>query len=118
MNDFNKAQHERYVKALPNLIYTNALDFRFYKSGELVREISIGDYLMGIQPNPDQFEALENLLREFMRSARKPSPRRKAGRNDGGQGGADQRHHVQCSDADKDVRNRPCRASIKRSRNT
>ena len=35
MKDFNKAQYERYVKALPNLIYTNGLDFRFYKNGEL-----------------------------------------------------------------------------------
>jgi hypothetical protein len=65
MNDFNKAQHERYVKALPNLIYTNALDFRFYKNGELVREISIGDYLMGIQPRPDQFEVLTHQLEDF-----------------------------------------------------
>lgn len=62
MNDFNKAQHERYVKALPNLIYTNALDFRFYKSGELVREISIGDYLMGIQPKPEQFDIAHLIL--------------------------------------------------------
>ena len=30
MNDFNKAQHDRYVKALPNLVYTNGLDFRFF----------------------------------------------------------------------------------------
>ncbi|MGL4488933.1 MAG: type ISP restriction/modification enzyme [Rhizobiaceae bacterium] len=65
MKDFNKAQYERYVKALPNLIYTNGLDFRFYKNGELAREISIADYLMGMQPKPDQFEALANQLRDF-----------------------------------------------------
>ena len=65
MNDFNKAQFERYVKALPNLIYTNGLDFSFYKKGELARAISIGDYLMGIQPKPDQFSVLENQLRDF-----------------------------------------------------
>ncbi len=65
MNDFNKAQHDRYVKALPNLIYTNALDFRFYKKGELVREISIADFLMGVKPKPDQFSTLENLLKDF-----------------------------------------------------
>ena len=65
MSDFNKAQHERYVKALPNLIYTNALDFRFYKNGELVREISIADFLMGIQPKPDQFEVLAHQLTDF-----------------------------------------------------
>ncbi len=65
MNDFNKAQFERYVKALPNLIYTNGLDFRFYKKGELAREISIADYLMGIQPKPDQFPALVHQLEDF-----------------------------------------------------
>ncbi|MHA1188891.1 MAG: type ISP restriction/modification enzyme [Alphaproteobacteria bacterium] len=63
--DANKSQFERYRKALPNLIYTNCLDFRFYKNGELVREISIGDYLMGIQPKPDQFEVLGNQLKDF-----------------------------------------------------
>ncbi len=65
MNDFNKAQHDRYVKALPNLVYTNGLDFRFYKKGELAREISIADFLMGIQPKPDQFTFLANQLKDF-----------------------------------------------------
>jgi predicted helicase/CRISPR/Cas system CMR-associated protein Cmr5 small subunit len=65
MKDFNKAQYERYVKALPNLIYTNGLDFRFYRNGELAREISIADYLMGIQPKPDQFDVLANQLKDF-----------------------------------------------------
>ena len=65
MNDFNKAQHDRYVKALPNLVYTNGLDFRFYKKGELTCEISIGDVLMGIQPKPDQFQVLVNQLKDF-----------------------------------------------------
>jgi type I restriction-modification system DNA methylase subunit len=65
MNDFNKKQYERYVKALPNLIYTNGLKYRFYKNGELAREISIADYVKGIQPKPDQFDALANQLRDF-----------------------------------------------------
>jgi len=65
MNDANRQQFDRYRKALPNLVYTNCLDFRFYKEGELVREISIADYLMGIQPKSDNFEALENQLRDF-----------------------------------------------------
>lgn len=65
MRDANKAQFERYVKALPNLIYTNGLDFAFYKNGELVREISIGDWLMGVQPKPENYEALANQLRDF-----------------------------------------------------
>jgi hypothetical protein len=65
MSDFNKAQHERYVKALPNLVYTNGLDWRFYKKGELVREISIADFVMGIQPKPDQFTVLAHQLEDF-----------------------------------------------------
>ncbi|MGH1353051.1 MAG: type ISP restriction/modification enzyme [Methyloligellaceae bacterium] len=66
MKDPNKGQFERYSKAFPNLIYTNCLDFRFYKNGELVREISIADFLMGIQPKTDQFEVLENQLKDFI----------------------------------------------------
>ena len=65
MKDANKDQHKRYTKALPNLIYTNCLDFHFYKNGELIREISIADFLMGIQPKADQFDALANQLKDF-----------------------------------------------------
>jgi predicted helicase len=65
MRDANKAQFERYVKALPNLIYTNGLDFAFYRQGELTREISIGEWLMGVQPKPENYEALANQLKDF-----------------------------------------------------
>lgn len=65
MNPANKAQFERYTKALPNLIYTNCLDFAFYREGELISEISIADYLLGIQPQPDQFAALTHRLADF-----------------------------------------------------
>ena len=65
MRDGNKNQFERYVKALPNLIYTTGLDFAFYKNGELVREISIGDWVMGVQPRPENYDALANQLRDF-----------------------------------------------------
>lgn len=66
MKDANKNQQERYRKALPNLIYTNCLDWDFYRNGELIASVTIADYLMGIQPKPDQYEQLENLLREFI----------------------------------------------------
>lgn len=65
MRDANKAQFDRYVKALPNLIYTNGLDFAFYRNGELVRRISIGEPIMGIQPNPGQYDALAHQLADF-----------------------------------------------------
>lgn len=66
MKDANKHQQERYRKALPNLIYTNCLDWDFYRNGELVASVTIADYLLGIQPNPEQYAALENLLRDFI----------------------------------------------------
>jgi len=61
----NLDQQKRYLKALPNLIYTNCLDFEFYREGELINRISIADFLMGIQPKPENFEALENQLKDF-----------------------------------------------------
>ena len=71
MEGANKAQKARYLKALPNLIFTNGLDFEFFKSGELVRTISIGA-LAGnkIEARPAQFEALTNQLAAF--AAAKP----------------------------------------------
>jgi type I restriction-modification system DNA methylase subunit len=66
MKDANKRQKDRYVKGLANLIYTNCLDWDFYRNGELVASVKIGDYLMGIQPIPDNYAQLENLLRDFI----------------------------------------------------
>ncbi len=65
LNPFNKGQYDRYVKGLPNLVYTNGLDFRFYIKGEFVREISIADFLMGIAPKPDNYAALYAALKDF-----------------------------------------------------
>jgi len=66
MKDANKRQKDRYVKGLANLIYTNCLDWDFYRNGELVSSVRIGDYLMGIQPIPENYAQLENLLRDFI----------------------------------------------------
>ena len=66
MKDANKNQQERYKAALSNLIYTNALDWDFYRDGELVASVNIADYVMGIQEKPDQFDTLENLLKDFI----------------------------------------------------
>ncbi|WP_337995491.1 type ISP restriction/modification enzyme [Oleispirillum naphthae] len=70
MKDANEDQQQRYLKALPNLIYTNCLDWDFYRAGERVASVAIADRLMGIRPRPDEFPVLENLLREFV--AQKP----------------------------------------------
>lgn len=66
LKDANKAQQERYRKALPNLIYTNCLDWDFYRNGELVASVSVASNLDSIQPNKDQFTVLESLLRDFI----------------------------------------------------
>ncbi|MDB5796603.1 MAG: methyltransferase, partial [Paucimonas sp.] len=66
MKDTNLRQQDRYRKALPNLIYTNCLDWDFYRNGELVASETIGDYLLGIHPRPDRYESLETLLRDFV----------------------------------------------------
>jgi len=66
MKDANKNQQDRYRKALSNLIYTNCLDWDFYRDGELYASVTIADHIMGIQPVPDKFDELENLLRDFM----------------------------------------------------
>lgn len=70
MKDSNKEQQQRYLKALPNLIYTNCLDFDFYRDGQLLASVTIADFVMGIQPKPEQYATLENLLRDFI--AQKP----------------------------------------------
>ena len=70
MKDNNKAQQDRYRAALPNLIYTNGLDWDFYRDGTLTASVTIADFVMGVIPKPDQYEALENLLRDFI--AQKP----------------------------------------------
>lgn len=66
MKDANKRQQERYRKALSNLIYTNCLDWDFYRNGELYASVTIADFRTGVQPKPDQFDVLENLLRDFV----------------------------------------------------
>lgn len=65
LKDYSKEQFTRYAKGLPNLIYTNGLDFVFYVKGEEVRTISIADFLMGISPKPDQYAVLAAQLTEF-----------------------------------------------------
>ncbi|MEZ5749800.1 MAG: hypothetical protein R3D83_07975 [Caenibius sp.] len=41
--DYSKGQKERYRKGLPNLIYTNGLEFEFLRDGEVVDFISIAE---------------------------------------------------------------------------
>ena len=59
-------QQERYRKALPNLIYTNGLDWDFFRNGDRIASVTIADFLLGVRPKPDQYATLEHLLREFI----------------------------------------------------
>lgn len=63
-------QKLRFLKALSNLIYTNGIDFEFYRNGTLVNSVSIAKYNAGIKPQPENFSALEHQLRDF--AAQKP----------------------------------------------
>ena len=67
---YSKEQKERYRDGLPNLIYTNGLDFEFLRDGEQVALITIADFAPGLPGNSDEFERLETHLREF--AATKP----------------------------------------------
>ncbi|PEQ10653.1 DNA methyltransferase [Novosphingobium sp. PC22D] len=64
-NDYSKGQKERYRKGLPNLIYTNGLDFEFIRDGEAVDFITIADLIPTMPARPDSFVLLENRLRDF-----------------------------------------------------
>jgi predicted helicase len=66
MKGANKRQKDRYVKGLANLVYTNCLDWDFYRDGQLVASVSIGEYPSRIQPIPENYAPLENLLRDFI----------------------------------------------------
>lgn len=61
-----KEQFERYKAALDNLIFTDYLDFHFYKNGELVSKIAIAEIQNGrIAAKPDQFAQFTALIENF-----------------------------------------------------
>lgn len=67
LSEINKAQQGRYLKALPNLIYTNCLDWQFFRNEKLVASVSLGNFeSAGLRVLADQFDVLENLLRDFI----------------------------------------------------
>ncbi|KPL68312.1 DNA methyltransferase [Erythrobacter sp. SG61-1L] len=63
--DYSKAQKERYKKGLPNLIYTNGLDFEFIRESEVLDFVSIAELAPGLPARTDSFAILENRLRDF-----------------------------------------------------
>lgn len=62
----NKEQFERYKQSLNNLIFTDYLDFHFYKDGEFETKIAIGHVTdKGIVPLPENFKQFESHMRFF-----------------------------------------------------
>ena len=59
-------QLRRYTESLGNLIFTNYLEFRLIRDGVAVTTVCIAE-LRGarVQPKPDQFDALTDLLANF-----------------------------------------------------
>lgn len=64
-NDYSKAQKDRYRKGLPNLIYTNGLDFEFIRDGESVDFITIADLIPTMPARAEAFATLQARLADF-----------------------------------------------------
>ena len=61
-----KEQFDRYKSGLSNLIFTDYLDFLFYKDGEFVTKIAIAEIENGtIKPLSDNFEQFNQLIKNF-----------------------------------------------------
>jgi predicted helicase len=65
-----KEQFDRYKSGLTNLIFTDYMDFHFYKEGEFITKIAIAsspDSSKGgeIVPIPENFETFTNLIKNF-----------------------------------------------------
>ena len=62
----NKEQFDRYKNGLPNIIFTDYVSFYFYREGQLITHISIGNITVkGILPTTENFNQFENLIRDF-----------------------------------------------------
>jgi predicted helicase len=62
----NKEQFDRYKASLNNLIFTDYLNFHLYRDGIFVTKISIAALTdKGIAGLPENFDAFENLLKDF-----------------------------------------------------
>ncbi|POY39623.1 DNA methyltransferase [Flavobacterium alvei] len=61
-----KEQFDRYKSGLSNLVFTDYMDFHFYKEGEFVTKIAIASVENGlIIPQPENFETFTNLIKNF-----------------------------------------------------
>lgn len=61
-----KEQFDRYKSGLSNLIFTDYMDFHFYKDGELTTKIAIAKLENGtIVPQPENFDQFTQLIKNF-----------------------------------------------------
>lgn len=61
-----KEQFDRYKSGLSNLIFTDYLDFHFYKDGEFIIKIAVAEIENGtIKPLLDNFEQFTQLIKNF-----------------------------------------------------
>jgi predicted helicase len=68
----NKEQFDRYKKALPNLIFTDYLNFYLYRDGIFVTKIAIAEIVplsfgegLGVRSLPNNFANFINLIKDF-----------------------------------------------------
>ena len=62
---YSKEQKARYIKGLPNLIYTNMLDFEFIRDGEPIAFVSIAEAKPDLPERRKAFAELEKWLCDF-----------------------------------------------------
>lgn len=61
-----KEQFDRYKASLTNLIFTDYMDFHFYRDGQFVNSIRIAEIVNGsIVGRSDQFDHFEQLIKDF-----------------------------------------------------
>jgi predicted helicase len=62
----NKEQFDRYKASLNNLIFTDYINFHFYRDGECITKIAIAKITeKGITSLPENFARFENLIKDF-----------------------------------------------------
>ncbi len=62
----NQEQFDRYKSSLNNIIFTDYLDFHFYRSGQLTAQVAIGKVTTkGIKPLTENFERFSELITGF-----------------------------------------------------
>lgn len=66
LSDREIEQKSRYLAALPNLIYTDYLEFRFYQEGKETARVRIAEFDgKTITPLPERYQTLVDLIKDF-----------------------------------------------------